>query len=411
MLEAIIQNGSQAQRVAAQETIHMSESIRAARIIQMPTAAPSDSVAEAGGPHKNRKIYTASNSTNLPGNLVRSEGQNASGDVVVNEAYDGLGATFDLFWNIYQRDSIDNAGMALLATVHYGNHYNNAFWDGSRMVFGDGDGTLFNRFTIAIDVIGHELTHGVTGATAKLVYSYQSGALNESISDVFGSLVKQKSLGQTAAQADWLIGAGLFAAGVQGVALRSMKAPGTAYNDPVLGKDPQPAHMSNFVNTSSDNGGVHINSGIPNKAFYNAAVALGGNAWTTAGTIWYKTLLDSRLSTTAQFQDFANLTVDNANKLYGSTVSNTIIQAWQQVGITVAPILSWQNNKSVLSSYASPHSMNAWAYIQDVGWRKIQPLTTDGVTNTFEQLVYAQAFNKKVRVYVDGSLIYQAYCV
>ena len=116
------------------------------------------------------------------------------------------------------------------------------------------------------------------------------------------------------------------------------------------------------------------------------------------------------LSTTAQFQDFANLTVDNANRLYGSTVSNAVIQAWSGVGITVAPILAWKNNKSVLSTYTSPHSMSAWAYIQDVGWRKVQTLTPEGVTNMFTLLVDAQAFNKKVNVYVDGSLIYQAYC-
>ena len=410
MLEAITKNGSAAQRLAAQETLTLSESMRAARIVQAVTTARS--VESAGAvPHKNRKVHNTNNSTSLPGTLVRSEGQAATSDIAVNEAYDGLGATFDLYWTAYQRDSIDNAGMDLLATVHYGSHYNNAFWNGAQMVFGDGDGTLFNRFTIALDVIGHELTHGVTGATAKLVYSNQPGALNESVSDVFGSLVKQKSLGQTAAQADWLIGAGLLAAGVQGVALRSMKAPGTAYNDPVLGKDPQPAHMSNYVNTTGDNGGVHINSGIPNKAFYNAAIALGGNAWVAAGNIWYKTLLDSRLSTTAQFQDFANLTVDNANTLYGSTVSNAIIQAWQQVGINVAAGVSWQSNKSVLSTYTSPHSMNAWANIQDNGWRKVQALTPDGVTNCFALLVDAQAFGKKVTVYVDGSLIYQAYCV
>jgi Zn-dependent metalloprotease len=136
------------------------------------------------------------------------------------------------------------------------------------MVYGDGDGDLFKRFTIAIDVIGHELTHGVTQYSAGLVYQDQTGALNESISDVFGSLVKQYRLKQTADQADWLIGAGLLADGVNGKALRSMAAPGTAYDDPILGKDPQPAHMKDFVNTQSDHGGVHINSGIPNHAFF-----------------------------------------------------------------------------------------------------------------------------------------------
>jgi Zn-dependent metalloprotease len=411
VLENIIKNGSEAQRLAAQETLNLTESMRAERIAQSATRVPSVPGAAAGGPNKNRKIYTAANTTNLPGTLVRSEGQAATSDVAVNEAYDGFGATFDLFWDVYKRNSIDNAGMDLIGTVHFGNKYNNAFWNGSQMVFGDGDGTLFNRFTIAIDVMGHELAHGVTAYTANLVYKNQPGALNESMSDVFGSLVKQRSLGQTGAQADWLIGAGLLGSGVNGVALRSMKAPGTAYDDPVLGKDPQPDHMSKYVNTSADNGGVHINSGIPNKAFYLTSIALGGNAWVQAGNIWYQTLLDSRLSTTAQFQDFANLTVDNGNRLYGSTVSNAVIQAWAGVGITVAPILAWQYNKSVLSTFTSPHSMNAWAYIQDIGWRKVQPLTPDGVTNMFVLLVDAQAFNKKVTVYVDGSLIYQAYCV
>jgi Zn-dependent metalloprotease len=114
-----------------------------------------------------------------------------------------------------------------------------------------------------------------------------------------------------------------------------MKAPGTAYNDPVRGKDPHPDDMTKYVNTSSDNGGVHINSGIPNKAFYLAAIALGGNSWDEAGQIWYKTLVDSRLSNTAQFQDFAALAADNANQLYGSAGRDAIIQAWHQVGISV----------------------------------------------------------------------------
>src|SRR5262249_6826367 len=148
----------------------------------------------------------------------------------------------------------------------------------------------FNRFTISVDIMGHELTHGVTAYTAGLIYQGQSGALNESISDVFGSMVKQFALSQTVATADWLIGAGIFTPKVNGVALRSMKEPGTAYNDPVLGKDPQPADMAHYVNTSSDNGGVHINSGIPNRAFYLTAVALGGNSWDRAGRIWYATL-------------------------------------------------------------------------------------------------------------------------
>jgi Zn-dependent metalloprotease len=255
----------------------------------------------------------------------------------VNEAYDGLGATFDLFWESYQRNSIDDEGLPLNATVHFGQGYDNAFWDGQRMVFGDGDGDLFNRFTIAIDVIGHELTHGVTQDEAQLVYFSQPGALNESVSDVFGSLVKQRSLNQTVDQADWLIGAGLFTANVNGVALRSMKAPGTAYDDPVLGKDPQPAHMSEFVYTFQDNGGVHINSGIPNHAFYLAATNIGGFAWEKAGRIWYETLRHPQLRSNWGFTRFARLTVTVAGQLFGESSADqqAVRNAWAGVGLIV----------------------------------------------------------------------------
>ena len=192
---------------------------------------------------------------------MRAEGQPATKDPAVNEAYDGLGATYKFYWDVFRRDSIDGAGMALHGLVHFGSKYNNAFWDGEEMVFGDGDGVLFTRFTASLDVIGHELTHGVTQYEANLVYSGQSGALNESISDVFGSLVKQYKLNQTAKQADWLIGADCVGRKLK-PALRSMKAPGTAnpYDD-------QPADMDHYVRTTEDHGGVHTNSGIPNLAF------------------------------------------------------------------------------------------------------------------------------------------------
>ena len=188
--------------------------------------------------------------------------------------------------------------MPLNSTVHYQKGYDNAFWNGSQMVYGDGDEDLppaqrlFNRFTISMDVIGHELTHGVTQFTANLVYSNQPGALNESFSDVFGSLVRQRSLNQDVNAADWIIGKGLLTSNVNGVGLRSMKDPGTAYNDPVLGKDPQPGHMKDYVTTTQDNGGVHINSGIPNRAFYLVATAIGGFGWGETGPIWYVTLPD-----------------------------------------------------------------------------------------------------------------------
>ena len=246
----------------------------------------------------------------------------------------GLGATWDFYFDVYGRQSIDDEGLPLDATVHFGSDYNNAFWNGHQMVFGDGDGELFNRFTIALDVIGHELTHGVTEATAGLLYQGQSGALNESVSDVFGSLVKQRVLGQDATGADWLIGAGLFTAAVQGVALRSMRAPGTAYDDDVLGRDPQPDHLRGYVETSDDNGGVHINSGIPNHAFYLAATSLGGSAWEVAGRIWYDTLVSGGLKPDADFVTFAAATVQAAQARFGTTEVLAVRSAWDAVGVT-----------------------------------------------------------------------------
>ncbi len=288
--------------------------------------------AEPGKPH--RTVHDARHGTDLPGRTVRTEGQEPGRDATVNRAYTGLGATFELFLTAYGRDSIDGAGLPLDATVHYDRDYNNAFWNGEQMVFGDGDGEIFLDFTLPIDVIGHELTHGVTQHTANLTYYGQSGALNESVSDVFGSLIKQYSLGQTAAEADWLIGAGLLAPRVTGEALRSMKAPGTAYDDDVLGKDPQPATMDDYVRTGRDNGGVHINSGIPNHAFYLLATELGGHAWERAGQIWYDVLTSGALEEDALFTDFATATVRAARERYGDgDEREAVAKAWEQVGV------------------------------------------------------------------------------
>lgn len=332
VLHEIAKNGSTGQRNMAIETLKASEQMRGQRRALADFSAAAFRVAAVGG--KERIVYDAKNGSSLPGTPARDEGDPPSSDVAVNEAYDGAGTTYDLYKNIYDRNSIDNNGMRLDSTVHYKKNYDNAFWDGQQMVYGDGDGELFNRFTIAIDVIGHELTHGVTQFEAKLVYSQQPGALNESMSDVFGSLVKQYSLDQAADEADWLIGQGLLASGVNGVALRSMKAPGTAYDDPVLGKDPQPAHMKDYVNTISDNGGVHINSGIPNHAFYVAATEIGGKSWEKAGQIWYIALRD-KLTSNSNFQDCANLTYQTAADLYGagSLEQQAVQKGWSEVGI------------------------------------------------------------------------------
>ncbi|MFB6817317.1 M4 family metallopeptidase [Streptomyces sp. NPDC056347] len=298
------------------------------------TVAPArrDGAEESDQP--DRTIYDCRHGTQLPGTKVRAEGQDPTQDASVNRAYAGLGATFELLLKAYGRRSIDGNGLPLIGSVHYDEKYNNAFFDGEQMVFGDGDGVVFLDFTVAIDVIGHELAHGLTQYTANLSYYGQSGALNESVSDVFGSLVKQYTLGQTADQADWLIGAGLLAPDVQGVALRSMKAPGTAYDDDVLGKDPQPASMEDYVRTNQDNGGVHINSGIPNRAFYLLATALGGQAWERAGQLWFDVLTGGQLAVDAEFSDFARLTVEAARSRFGEGDEvEAVLKAWSEVGV------------------------------------------------------------------------------
>jgi Zn-dependent metalloprotease len=305
-------------------------------------AATLASIAAVPAGEKRRTVYDAQQRRTLPGKLVRGEGDPAVRDVAVNEAYDGAGKTYDFYRKVYNRNSIDDRGLRLDSSVHFDVDFDNAQWNGRQMVYGDGDRKYFERFTKCLDVIGHELTHGVTQYTAALEYSAQSGALNEHFSDVFGVLVKQYSLKQTANKADWLIGAGLFTSRVNGVAIRSMKAPGTAYDDPQIGKDPQPAHMRDYKNMRSDNGGVHINSGIPNHAFYLVAMSLGGKAWEVAGKIWYVTLTQ-RLRKNAQFRDCADATYAAAGDLFGagSAPQHAVADAWKNVGVGISkPVLA-----------------------------------------------------------------------
>ena len=318
---------------AAKEALQHVKSFQASRATPAAAAPPGLRQLTPGPPQ--RTIYDAKASEELPGVLLRKEGEPATGDPAADEAYDGLGHTHRLYAEAFGRNSIDGNGLPLDATVHFGQRYDNAFWDGKQMVFGDGDGQVFNRFTASLSVIGHELAHGVTQYSGGLAYRNQAGALNESLSDVFGALVEQYVRQQSAAEASWLIGEGLFTDQVQGTALRSMKAPGTAYDDDVLGKDPQPDSMDGYVHTSADNGGVHLNSGIPNRAFCVVATTLGGNAWEAPGHIWYDTLTGGSLPAAATFSTFAKATAASARELYGaeSREHDAVRQAWETVKV------------------------------------------------------------------------------
>jgi len=331
MLRNIAVNGDPTEKAWALDSLVQTATLMGKREAIGPIAMKFQS----GDGTKRRTVYSAANRTDLPGKLLRGEGDPAApGDVAANEAYDGAGATYDLLMTEFGRNSIDDSGSRLDSTVHYGRNYQNAFWEGRQMVYGDGDGRIFLRFTAAIDVIAHEFFHGVTQATCNLMYFDQSGAINEHGSDVIGSLVKQRVLGQNASTADWLIGGGLLGPRVKGKALRSMSAPGTAYqNDPVLGSDPQPDHMSRYIRTHEDSGGVHLNSGIPNKAFYLAAT--GMNDTFKAGKIWYRVWTEV-LRPRSNFQHLVNGTVAMAREIHGagSAEANVVHDAWISVGIT-----------------------------------------------------------------------------
>ena len=333
LLDRLVQSDDLAVRDAAIRTLLASAEMRGQRSV-----VPAMSAALATPTQGRRTIFDAEHRESLSGaELKRSESSAVSPDDTVNRAFDGLGKTRKFYKEVFDRDSIDGMGMRLDGYVHFGDRFNNAFWDGRHMVFGDGDGTMFTDFTKSLGVIGHELTHGVTENNAGLEYHNQSGALNESVSDVFGSLIEQWSLSDTAENASWLIGPEIFTPGFAGDALRSLKDPGNAYDNPIMGKDPQPAHMDDFVvlpdTARGDNGGVHINSGIPNKAFYLTATNIGGRAWEVPGHIWYESLKAS--TSTTEFQQFAETTVAKAAQLFGPSEQQAVVDAWQQVGIRV----------------------------------------------------------------------------
>jgi len=325
-------------RAAAQSTQLLDQRVRANRLAANRPAvgqpAPTDS-AICQQPLPAIRIYDAKHGQTLPGKLARGSRNGPVTDPAVNEAWEGLKATLQFLENAFGRDGLDGDGTRLRASVHFGEQYLNAFWDGRQMVFGDGDGVLFRGFTAAVDVIGHELGHGIISDEGQLAYVYEPGALNESLADVFGSMVKQFHLGQAAHEADWLIGDQLLTSKVHGKGLRSLAAPGTAYDDPVLGKDPQPAHMRHFVRTREDNGGVHVNSGIPNHAFYLASIGIGGPTWAGAGPVWYDALRDPAVTPSTDFPQFARLTELAAVRRYGleSREWRAVREAWAQVGV------------------------------------------------------------------------------
>ncbi len=267
----------------------------------------------------------------IEGTLARTDGQKPTGIQAVDDGFEFTSQIRDFYKQVHGRQSIDGQGMPYRSTVNYGTNYENAFWNGERMTYGSpGKDSPFKTFML-LDVAAHEVTHGITEHQGGAIYRNQAGALNESFSDVWGSLVKQWTRKQTADKADWLVGEGIWKENINGRALRDMKNPGKAYNDPAIGKDPQPGHMKDYNHTRGDNGGVHYNSGIPNRAFAEFAIDVGGHAWERPGQIWWAARKAS--GSNPNFATFAHQTLEQAKLLGHTDLIPKLQKAWDTVGV------------------------------------------------------------------------------
>jgi Zn-dependent metalloprotease len=307
---------------------------RRAKAVAQLAATSTASLAPPPTGTSSREVYDSGNTTNQRVTLVRPEGAPETKDPDVINAYDNAGLVRAYFKQLVNRNSIDNHALDLILNVHYGAHYNNAFWDGDEMTFGDGDGVIFSGFARSLDVVAHELAHGVTQYASGLIYQDESGALNEHFSDVFGTAITQWANNETPEDADWLIGDEIMGPDLYGEALRSMRNPGTAYDNPVIGKDPQPAHYSERYTGADDNGGVHINSGIANRAFYLAASELGDTL--VAARIWYHALHFMQPAST--FAQAAEQVANSARILVRAGAvpkgsAQVVRGAWRMVGV------------------------------------------------------------------------------
>ena len=266
-------------------------------------------------------------SQTLPGTPVANPA--TSSDGTIKRAAVETKAVADFYQSVFGRNSIDDAGMTMSSSVHYGVNFNNAFWNGSRMTYGDGDNNIFVDFTKSTDVIAHQLTHGVTQNRLQLAYSNPAGGLNETMSDVFGSMFRQWRAGQNVNQADWLIGKEIMGPGAIArgfTCLRDMASPGAAHC-----LAPQPFHFSKFKPGMDP----HSSSGIPNLAFYKAAKAIGGKSWEKTGQIWYKALTGFAPRPNMTMKAFAKRTRQLATRLYPAdpAVAHAVDAGWVAVGL------------------------------------------------------------------------------
>lgn len=274
-----------------------------------------------------RVVLTGHNNRRRQDDTVkRAEGDPKTGDKAVDRVYQSLGDVWRYYAKAHDRSGIDDRGSRLIAVVHYGRRFANAFWNGRSMTFGEGDGEIFQlgAFVNAYDVIAHELTHGVIEEASGLKYVDQPGGLNESLADVFGISARHYLHDQTANEGSWVVGQGMFTSQINGDGLRNMLKPGTAYDDATLGVDPQYDHARHY----QDGQDPHVSSGVPNRAFALAATNIGGKVWKTVTPVWYDALTSGEIRKGTSWSTFAELTVER-----GGSHASAIEDAWRQVGV------------------------------------------------------------------------------
>jgi Zn-dependent metalloprotease len=321
---------SSSQRKSLREAVKFEEEWRRFRTASGRLSAIAGSVLPSMAPGDAAPAITVSDcghGTTLPGRPVRNPA--GSADETARRAFVETSAVAEFYRKVFGRNSVDDAGRTLVSSIHYSVGYNNAFWNGDQMTYGDGDGNIFVDFTRSDDVIGHELTHGVTQFSAQLAYENEAGGLNESVSDVFGSMFRQWRANQAAGEADWLIGHDIMgpAALERGyTCLRDMSDPAAKHC-----LSPQPKHFSKFRKGMDP----HTSSGIANFAFHEAAMAIGGKCWDTVGQVWYEALTGFAPQPNMKMKTFANRTRAVAKRRFpgNAAVSAAVDSGWTAVGL------------------------------------------------------------------------------
>ena len=328
---------------------------------------------------KNRELHNLNGGTSLPGPLARTEGQAANSDVIVNNNYDRLGTVYDCYLTLFGRDSFNNAGAKMISSVHYSNNYVNAFWNGTQMVYGDGDGVNASNLANSLDVTAHELTHAVTEYESNLTYSGESGGLNESMSDIFGNVCEWFRDGRVVSANTWKVGEDVWTPNTAGDALRYM-------NDPV--KD---GVSKDFWVSGVGSADVHYTSGISNLAFYllsqggthprgKSTINVTGIGIEKAAQIFYRANANI-LTASSNFAAAKTATEQAASQLgYTAAEQASVTAAWNAVGVGAPPppAVVLTNNVGVTNVSGATGSQKLYTLAVPAGKSSVTFTTTGG---------------------------------